>query len=102
MFDLATPGPIIITSTTSTLNSITIKWQPMLDENDEDYEVRIKFSYKNRLRGTTEGEHKTFHFFWTLGTLRSGLVVHANLSAYNKMGCAGPIANVLMQTKCLG
>ena len=74
----------------------------MLDENDEDYEVRIKFSYKNRLHGTTEGEHETSQFFWTLGNLRSGLVVQAKLRAYNKMGRAGPITDVQIQTRCLG
>ena len=93
---------MIITSTTYTFNSITINWQPLLDENDEDYEVKIKFSYKNRLHGTTEGVHKVLGLWWTLGNLRSGLVVQVELSAFNKMGLAGPITNVQAQTRCLG
>ena len=102
MYDLAIPGQVIVTSTKSTFNSITINWQPLLDENDEDYEVRIKFSYKNRLHGTTEGVHKVLGLWWTLGNLRSGLVVQVELSAFNKMGLAGPITNVHAQTRCLG
>ena len=102
MYDLAIPGQVIVTSTKSTFNSITINWLPLLDENDEDYEVRIKFSYKNRVHGTTEGVHKVVGLWWTLGNLRSGLVVLFALRALNKMGLAGPIATVRSQTRCLG
>ena len=96
------PGQVIVTSSTSTSESVTIKWLAPLDENREPHQVEIKYYYKDRFQKKTKRKQTLLSTSWTIFNLKSDQLVRFRLKAINRSGIAGPITYVTIRTKHCG
>lgn len=92
------PGKVVVTSTNSTSDSITIQWLPPCDERNRPLNVILKYSYQKRFRRVVL-RRELSRTKWTVKDLDSGLDVHFSLKAVNSRGKKGPSTKVTVRTQ---
>ena len=94
---LSVPGRVVVTSTTSTFDSITIEWLPPCDENNHPLNIFLQYSYEEGSRQVVFQREMSYPR-WTVRNLDSGLDVHFSLKAINIWGKEGPSTKVTVRT----